>query len=132
MKLDHIGIAVPDLETGEKLWKTALGLEAAGVEEVPSEGVRTAFFEAGGGVHVELLEAMSEGSPIAKFLEKRGPGIHHLCFEVEDLDASLAEAEAQGYTRIKDPGPGAHGKRVVFLHPKTTGGILLELSQPAG
>lgn len=129
MKLDHIGIAVPDLETGKALWEEALGLEPQGVEEVPGERVRTAFFAAATGVHIELLEAMGEGSPIAGFLEKRGPGIHHLCFEVEDLDAALARAEAQGYRRIKDPSPGAHHSRVVFLHPKTTGGVLLELAQ---
>lgn len=129
MRLNHIGIAVEDLETGEGLWKHALGLAPKGVEEVPTEGVRTAFFEAAEGVNVELLEAMGEGSPIAKFLAKRGPGIHHLCFEVDDLDAALAKAEADGYKRVKDPSPGAHHRRVVFLHPKTTGGILLELAE---
>jgi methylmalonyl-CoA/ethylmalonyl-CoA epimerase len=129
MQLDHIGIAVPDLESGRALWEEALGLEPQGIEEVPTEKVRTAFYRAAAGVHVELLEAMGEGSPIAAFLEKRGPGIHHLCFEVEDLDRALARAEAGGFRRIKDPSPGAHHSRVVFLHPKTTGGVLLELAE---
>lgn len=129
MKLNHIGIAVPDLETGRSLWEEALGLTPRGVEEVATEKVRTAFFEASEGVNVELLEPMGAGSPIEKFLEKRGPGIHHLCFEVEDLDEALEKAEAQGYRRVKDPSPGAHHARVVFLHPKTTGGVLLELAE---
>lgn len=129
MKLNHIGIAVPQIEGAEKLWSEALGLPSKGTEEVPSEGVKTAFYEAAVGVNVELLEALDEASPISKFLAKRGPGIHHLCFEVEDLDQALARAEAAGMKRIKDPSVGAHHSRVVFLHPKTTGGILLELAQ---
>jgi len=129
MKLNHVAIAVADLEGGKAFWEEALGLEARGVEEVPSEGVRTAFYQAATGVNIELLEALGEDSPVAKYLAKRGPGIHHLCFEVEDLDAALAQAEAAGYKRAKDPGPGAHHSRVVFLHPKATGGVLLELAQ---
>jgi methylmalonyl-CoA/ethylmalonyl-CoA epimerase len=129
VKLNHIGIVVSDLEGGKGFWKEALGLASRGQEEVPSEKVRTAFYQASKGVNVELLEAMGEDSPVAGFLAKRGPGIHHLCFEVEDLDAALAKAEAAGCCRIKDPGPGAHHSRVVFLHPKTTGGILIELAE---
>lgn len=129
MRLNHVAVALKDLETGKGFWEKALGLEAKGIEEVPSEGVRTAFYKAAEGVNVELLEPMGETSPIAGFLERRGPGIHHLCFEVDDLDAALAEAEAAGCKRIKDPSPGAHHSRVVFLHPKTTGGILVELAE---
>lgn len=130
MKLNHIGIAIEDLAKSKGFWEESLGLTAKGIEEVPSEGVRTAFYEATDDVTVELLEPMGEKSPIAGFLSKRGPGIHHLCFEVEDLDAALAKAEAAGCKRIKDPSKGAHHSRVVFLHPKTTGGILVELAEP--
>lgn len=129
MKLDHIGIAVPDLETGKKLWGVGLGLPGGKVEVVEGEGVKVAFYDSGGGSHIELLEALNPQSPIAKFLEKRGPGIHHVCFEVPDLDAALRQAEAQGYRRIKDPVKGAHHAKVAFLHPKETGGVLLELAQ---
>ncbi len=129
MRLNHIGIAVTDMDSGEGFWKEALGLKAKGTEEVPSEGVKTSFFEAAEGVNIELLEASGENSPIAKFLSKRGPGIHHLCFEVDDLDQALAKAEAEGYQRVKDPSVGAHHSRVVFLHPKKTGGVLIELAE---
>lgn len=129
MRLNHVAVALKDLETGKGFWEKALGLEPRGVEEVPSEGVRTAFYKAADGVNIELLEPMGDSSPIAGFLEKRGAGIHHLCFEVDDLDAALAEAEANGAKRIKDPSPGAHHSRVVFLHPKTTGGVLVELAE---
>lgn len=129
MRLNHVAVALEDLEAGKGFWEDALGLEPRGVEEVPAEGVRTAFYQAATGVNIELLEPLGDGSPIAGFLERRGPGIHHLCFEVEDLDAALAEAEANGARRIKDPSPGAHHSRVVFLHPKSTGGVLVELAQ---
>lgn len=129
MKLDHIGIAVKDLATGRAFWEEALGLAGGREEVVEGEGVKVAFFDAAEGVHVELLEGLNEDSAITKFVGKRGPGIHHLCFEVEDLDAALAKAEAAGYRRVKDPVEGAHHSRVAFLHPKETGGVLLELAE---
>ncbi len=132
MKLNHIGIAVADLETGRGFWEGALGMRAGGEEVVAGEGVKVAFLDGGygpEGVHLELLEGLGPDSPISRFVAKRGPGIHHLCFEVEDLDQALAQAEARGYRRIKDPVQGAHHRRVVFLHPKETGGVLLELAE---
>lgn len=125
-KINHIGIAVPNLEEAVKRYK-AMGFHYDKTEEVESQKVRTAFFEAGES-HVELLEATSEDSPIAKFLEKRGPGIHHMCVEVDDIEAALAAYKAEGLQLInEEPFIGAGGHRVAFVHPKATGGVLLEL-----
>ena len=125
-KIDHIGIAVPDLESAVEQYK-ALGFAFDHVEEVAEQKVRTAFFELGES-HVELLEATSEDSPIAKFLNKRGPGIHHMCVEVDDIDAALADYKAKGVRLVNEtPFFGAGGHRVAFIHPKATQGVLLEL-----
>ena len=125
--LDHIGIAVKSLDAA-KIYK-ALGLSIEHVETVASQGVRTAFLSAGD-ANVELLEPMSPDSAVAKFIEKRGEGIHHICFRVDDLDAHLGRLKAQGYRLINDaPVPGAHGCRVAFLHPAAGNGVLIELSE---
>ena len=125
-KVNHIGIAVADLDEGIQRYK-AMGFAYDKTEEVPSQKVNTAFFEAGES-HVELLAATSAESPIAKFLQKRGPGIHHICVEVEDIDAALATYKAEGLKLIhEEPFIGAGGHRVAFVHPKATGGVLLEL-----
>lgn len=128
-KIEHIGIAVRDLEESSVLFEKLLGTPAYKTEEVTSEGVRTAFFQSGPN-KVELLEATSETSPIARFLEKRGEGIHHVAFEVDDLQAEISRLQEAGFTLINEtPKLGADQKRVVFLHPKTTGGVLIELCQ---
>lgn len=128
-KLEHIGIAVKSMESANKLFATLLGREHYKVEEVQSEGVRTSFFEIGG-VKIELLEATREDSPIAKFIEKRGEGIHHLAFEVKDIERKIEEYEAKGFSAIqKAPKPGADNKKICFLHPKTTQGVLIELCE---
>ena len=125
--LDHIGIAVKSLDAA-KIYK-ALGLSIEHVETVASQGVRAAFLSAGD-ANVELLEPMSPDSAVAKFIEKRGEGIHHICFRVDDLDAHLGRLKAQGYRLINDaPVPGAHGCRVAFLHPAAGNGVLIELSE---
>ena len=125
--LDHIGIAVKSLDAA-KIYE-ALGLSVEHVETVASQGVRTAFLSAGD-ANVELLEPMSPDSAVAKFIEKRGEGIHHICFRVDDLDAHLGRLKAQGYRLINDaPVPGAHGCRVAFLHPAAGNGVLIELSE---
>ncbi len=127
-KIDHIGIAVTSLEQGIKLYRDQLGLTLHSIEEVPEQKVRVAMFEVGD-VHIELLEPTSEDSPIAKFLAKQGPGMHHICFEVDNVDHSLREYEGKGIRLIDICSrPGASGKRVGFLHPKSTGSVLTELN----
>jgi methylmalonyl-CoA/ethylmalonyl-CoA epimerase len=127
--LDHVGIAVRDPRQRLPLWAEALGLPLDRAEAVPSEGVRTWFLDFGGG-HIELLEPLSEDSPITRALDKRGEGIHHLCLAVDDIEAALARLAARGIEPIGDGAQsGAGGCTVAFLHPKDTGGVLLELSQ---
>jgi len=127
--VDHIGIAVADLDAAVALYTSLLGTGPTAIEEIPDQQVRTAFF-AVGDLHLELLVPTADTSPIAGFLAKRGPGIHHICFEVPDLDGALAECRRQGLRLVDEtPRGGAHGKRVAFLHPKATGGVLLELCQ---
>lgn len=126
--LDHIGIAVRSLEAA-KIYKD-LGLEVEHVETVETQRVKTAFLSVGD-ANLELLEPTSPDSPIAKFIEKRGEGIHHICLRVDDIEAHLARLKAEGYKLINDaPVPGAHNCRVAFLHPAAGNGVLIELSQP--
>lgn len=128
-KLEHIGIAVRNLAEANQLFARLLGKEPYKTEEVESEGVRTSFFELGG-VKIELLESFRSGSAIDKFIEKRGEGIHHLAFEVTDLKNSLAEYKSAGFQPITpEPKQGADNKMISFLHPKQTGGVLIELCQ---
>lgn len=128
-KLEHIGIAVKNLSQANALFEKLLGKPHYKIEEVASEGVRTSFFEVNG-VKIELLEASSESSPIAKFIDKRGEGIHHLAFEVNDITRAIAEYQAQGFDPINpEPKKGADNKMICFLHPKSTGGVLIELCQ---
>jgi len=129
-RIDHLGIAVPRLDEAASAWQ-ALGFRVEHREEVPSERVRTAFLPVGES-HLELLEPTEPGSVIARWLEKRGGsgGVHHVCVEVEDIDAALRELGERG-VRLVDETPriGAGGCRVAFVHPKATGGVLLELKQ---
>jgi len=128
--LEHIGIAVRSLDEALPVWR-ALGLEVGRREEVPGQKVRTAFLSAGE-PSIELLEPTSDDSPIAGFLAKRGPGIHHLCFAVENLETMLDELARAGYRLIhRSPVPGAGGKKVAFLHPEAGQGVLIELSEDA-
>jgi len=126
-KLDHIGIAVRSLEAA-KIYQ-ALGLEVGHTEVVESQGVRTAFLSVGDS-NLELLEPTGPESTIAKFIEKRGEGIHHICLRVDDLESHLVRLKAEGYRLINEhPVPGAHGCRVAFLHPSAGNGVLIELSE---
>lgn len=129
-KIDHIGIAVENLADAMPLYELLLGKKADHMEEVPDQRVKTAFFSAGES-HIELLEATSEDSPIAKFIDKHGKGgIHHICVEVGDIYAKLDELKKQGVRLIDEtPRLGAHGKLVAFVHPKSMGDVLIELSQ---
>ncbi|HTG92093.1 MAG TPA: methylmalonyl-CoA epimerase [Pyrinomonadaceae bacterium] len=129
MKLDHIGLATRELEEGLALWRDILGLQVDATEEIPEQGVRVAMLPIGD-THVELLEPLSPESPVGRFLSKRGPGIHHLAVEVEDINASLAVLKKRGARLIDEtPRVGARGCLVAFVHPATTNGILLELVQ---
>ncbi|MEZ4974698.1 MAG: methylmalonyl-CoA epimerase [Cyclobacteriaceae bacterium] len=128
-KIEHIGIAVSNLEESNRLFAKLLGTSHYKIEEVESEGVRTSFFEVGG-VKIELLEATRPDSPIAKFIEKKGEGIHHLAFAVDDVQKSIAVQEENGFAMInKVPKDGADNKAIAFLHPKTTNGVLVEMCQ---
>ena len=128
-KLEHIGIAVKNIESANKLFSQLLGKAHYKIEEVASEGVRTSFFEIGG-VKIELLEATNPESPIAKFIEKKGEGVHHLAFEVTDIKKSIGEYQSKGFQPINtSPKEGADNKMIAFLHPKTTNGVLVELCQ---
>jgi methylmalonyl-CoA/ethylmalonyl-CoA epimerase len=130
-KIDHLGVAVASIDEALAVYR-ALGIVEEKREEVESQRVRAAFLPVGES-RIELLEPTSADSPIAKFLEKRGGGIHHVCFAVEDLDAALEDLAAKGFRLIhRVPIPGADGKRVAFLHPESGGGVLIELSQKAG
>lgn len=128
--IDHIGIAVHSLEQALPFWRDVLGLEFRGFEEVASEGVRVAVLQAGG-ARIELLEPLREDSPIARHLERRGEGVHHIALEVQDLAGKMADLAKAGRPALDErPRPGAEGKQVTFLHPRQTGGVLVELTQP--
>ena len=129
-KIDHLGIAVKSLDSVITYYEEVLGLTCEGREEVESQKVRTAFFAAGD-VHIELLEPTSDDSPIAKFIEKNGEGIHHIAFATDDINAQLEQAKEKGARLIHEvPFPGAGDKLVAFLHPKSTFGVLTEFCQP--
>lgn len=128
-KLEHIGIAVKNLEESNALFARLLGTAHYKIEEVVSEGVRTSFFEIGG-VKIELLEATRPDSPIAKFIEKKGEGIHHLAFEVDGIKTVVENFVKDGFTSLNaEPKAGADNKMISFLHPKSTNGVLIELCE---
>ncbi|MBO6576364.1 MAG: methylmalonyl-CoA epimerase [Rhodothermales bacterium] len=129
-RLEHIGIAVAEADATLDILKRVLGTERYKQETVEAEGVATHFLLAGS-TKLELLESLGSDSPIAGFLEKRGPGVHHLAFEVDDLDAEAERLKADGFTLLGTVRPGADGKRIVFLHPRETGRILIELCEQA-
>jgi methylmalonyl-CoA/ethylmalonyl-CoA epimerase len=132
LKIEHIGIAVKDLDKSNKLFKSILGSEAYKIEEVEGEGVRVSFFKTGDS-KIELLQALNENSPIAKFIDKKGEGMHHLAFEVADINESMKQMKANGFELLSDePKVGADNKLICFLHPKSTNGVLIELCQEKG
>lgn len=128
-KINHIGIAVRSIEASLPFYRDALGMPFEGTEEVAEQKVRVAFLGVGES-RIELLEPTSDDSPVAKFLEKNGEGIHHIAYEVEDLQAALEGLREKGVRLIDEvPRRGAHGTLIAFLHPKGTGGVLTELCQ---
>ncbi|MFV0390080.1 MAG: methylmalonyl-CoA epimerase [Pyrinomonadaceae bacterium] len=129
MKINHLGIATPSIADSLKFWEDALGLKTVHTEEVPEQKVRVAMLPIGES-RIELLEPTTEDSPVQKFIEKRGGGIHHIAVEVENISETLERLRAQGATLIDDePRVGAEGCLIAFVHPKSTGGVLLELVQ---
>ncbi|MBT6378456.1 MAG: methylmalonyl-CoA epimerase [Flavobacterium sp.] len=128
-KIEHIGIAVKDLEASNALFASLFGVGHYKVEEVVSEGVKTSFFKAGPN-KIELLEATNPESPIAKFIEKKGEGVHHIAFAVTDIVSEIARLKSEGFIVLNEtPKKGADNKLVAFLHPKSSNGVLIELCQ---
>jgi methylmalonyl-CoA/ethylmalonyl-CoA epimerase len=129
--LNHIGIAVHSIENQRSFYEGALGAEFEGFEDVPDQKVRVGFFRVSN-VRIELLEPTDPASPVTKFLEKRGEGLHHLAFTVDDIQARIAELKESGFRMIDDaPRPGSHHMQIAFLHPKSTYGVLTELCETA-
>lgn len=130
-KIDHVGIAVEAHAKAASVYEDLLGLRLKDTEEVASQKVRTAFYPCAD-VNLELLEPTDPAGPVGRFLEKRGPGLHHVAFEVDDIEAELERLKAAGVALIdQEPRPGAHGTRIAFLHPKSTHGVLVELVERA-
>jgi methylmalonyl-CoA/ethylmalonyl-CoA epimerase len=128
--LDHIAIAVPELDEAVRRFVEDLGLELAGTEEVESAKTTTAFLPVRGPTSIELITPLRGEGPVASHLDKRGPGLHHICFRTDDVDADMARLQEKGWRFTTDaPTPGAHGTRVCFVHPKSSGGVLIELAQ---
>jgi len=133
-RLDHIAIAVPDLSAAIRRFAEDFGLEFTGQEDVPAAKASTAFFPFAGGTQVELVSPLDGEGPLQSYLDKKGGGLHHICFESDDIEADMSRLKAKGYRFTTEaPTPGAHGTRVAFVHPKSTGGVLIELAEhPAG
>jgi len=130
--LDHIAIAVPDLEKSIKRFMEDFGLEYKGREDVVAAKTSTAFFPLPE-TSIELVHPLNGEGPIVGYLEKKGPGLHHLCFRSDDIDADVAHLKAKGYQFLSDaPSDGAHNSKVIFIHPKSCDGVLIELNQPQG
>ena len=128
--LDHIAICVPDLEAAIARFVEDLGLELAGTEDVALQQTKTAFLPVAGPTNIELVSPMDGSGPLVRYLDKRGPGIHHICFRTDDVEGDMKRLAERGYRFTTDaPTPGAHGTRVVFVHPKSTGGVLIELAE---
>jgi methylmalonyl-CoA/ethylmalonyl-CoA epimerase len=129
-RIDHIGVAVEDLDAAAALYGGSLGMAVAHRETVAEQGVEALLLDVGDG-HVELLAALGEDTPVGRFLKRRGPGLHHVAYRVHDIDAALHEARAAGLQLLDEqPRDGIRGSRVAFLHPSSTGGVLTEIVQP--
>lgn len=132
LRISHLGIACEGLDTPEAMLNRLFGMSREHIEEVADQKVRTAFYPLGEST-LEYLESTDPEGPVGKFLEKKGPGIHHLAFEVDDVDAAVKELLDKGVRMIdKAPRKGAHGNRIAFIHPAETGGVLIEVCQPSG
>jgi methylmalonyl-CoA/ethylmalonyl-CoA epimerase len=128
-RIDHIAIAVNDIDDVARFYTDTLKLDLSGVEVVTEQRTKVGFLRIGES-NIELVQPSSDDSPLVKFLETRGPGIHHICFEVEDIQKEVEELKKQGVRMIDEtPRPGAHNTRVAFIHPKSSGGVLIELNE---
>jgi len=127
-KLNHVAIVVPDVEGALSFWRDAMGLELSHVEDVPSLKSQVAFMPLGES-EVELVKPMTDDSGVAKFLNERGPGMHHLCFEVDDIDGMMAQLKSKGVRLINETPTQLEGRKVAFVHPKSANGVLVELYQ---
>ena len=128
-KLDHVGIAVNNIDDSLPIYENILGVKPVSIRAVPTQGVRAAFFEVGNGVVVELIEPLGPDTAVARFLERRGQGIHHICFEVDEVDEELKEMEEKGINPVEPKGRLDITGKIGFLHPKATRGVLIELAQ---
>ncbi len=129
--LDHIAIAVPDLQKAIERFMNDFGLEFKGTEDVDTAKTSTAFFPVGS-TQIELVHPLNGAGPIAKYLEKKPGGIHHLCFRSDDIEADVARLKAKGYQFLsEEPSLGAHNCRLIFIHPKSADGVLIEINQPS-
>jgi methylmalonyl-CoA/ethylmalonyl-CoA epimerase len=126
-RIDHIAVVIDDVEAALGFWRDCLGLEYSHIEDVPSEGSQVVFFPIGES-EIELVKPTTEGTGLARYLEKRGPGMHHICLEVDDIEAMLARLKAKGIQLIQEsPSIGMGGRKYVFIHPKSSHGVLVEL-----
>ena len=131
LSIEHLGIAVKDIENRSPFWEHILGIKHTTTEIVEHEGVKTDIYDTGRG-KVELLKSISDGSTIEKFLNKRGEGIHHVCFQVDDIEQAICELKEKNISIVSEkPSIGAEGYKIVFIHPKSTGGVLVELAENA-
>ena len=129
LSIEHLGIAVKDIENRSPFWEHILGIKHTTTEIVEHEGVKTDIYDTGRG-KVELLKSISDGSTIEKFLNKRGEGIHHVCFQVDDIEQAICELKEKNISIVSEkPLIGAEGYKIVFIHPKSTGGVLVELAE---
>ena len=130
VKINHLAVAVTNIQAALPFWRDALGLPVGDIEDVPAEQVQVAFLEAGE-AHVELVQPTNEESGVAKHIAKKGPGLHHVCFEVEDIEVALQKMRDNGVRLINDEARERDGRRYAFVHPKSTGGVLVELYELA-
>jgi methylmalonyl-CoA/ethylmalonyl-CoA epimerase len=129
IKIDHIAVLVDDMQSSLSFWQDALGIDLAGLSEVPTEQARVAFLPTGGS-EVELVQPTTADSGLARYLEKRGPGMHHICLQVDDITGMLAQLKEHGIQLINEiPRLGTGGKQYAFIHPKSAGGVMVELYQ---
>jgi len=130
MKIEHIGIAVKNFEESLALWTELLNLKAKGIEEIKERGVKLAHIELNEGPSIELVTPYGEESPLEKFLQERGEGIHHFCFEVKDIENAVEKLKERGIQFVQDkPQRGAEGSRIIFIHPRNFNGVLIELKE---
>ncbi|MCP4581808.1 MAG: methylmalonyl-CoA epimerase [candidate division Zixibacteria bacterium] len=126
---DHIGIAVKDIDTSMEFYRRALGLELGGIEDIPDQNLKVGFIDTGS-AKIELVESTSEESAIAKYIAKKGEGIHHICLLVDNISDALSRCKSEGFKLIdNEPRDGAEGSKIAFVHPKAAGGVLIELKQ---